>query len=342
MSKLGVGIIGTGWVAGEHLRAWRANQHAEVRAINDLDPDRAKAFAAANGLDCAITDTWEQLVSRGDIDVVSIASPPNCHKMHAVAAVGAGKHIMLEKAMATTVEDARVIRDAVAKAGVKSIVSFVLRWNPLFDLIRAQLADNAIGKVYYGEVDYWHGIGPWYGQYGWNVKKDIGVSSLLSAGVHAVDALRWFMGGKIVEVTQYATMERGPEFKEYEYPPTTVTICRFEDGRVGKVASGIACRQPYVFNINLVGLHGTIRNNQIYSTLKYPGQTGWATVPTILPDSGDVSHHPFSGEVANLVESILTGTESHANVADAFLTHEVCFAADLSGQIGKPVALPMA
>ncbi|HOT50354.1 MAG TPA: gfo/Idh/MocA family oxidoreductase, partial [Candidatus Hydrogenedentes bacterium] len=94
--------------------------------------------------------------------------------------------MLLEKAMATNVEDARAIRDAVAKAGVKSVVGFVLRWNPLFNLIKTQLADGTIGRVFLGEVDYFHGIGPWYGQYSWNVKKDIGVSSLLSAGCHAM------------------------------------------------------------------------------------------------------------------------------------------------------------
>ncbi|MDX9971935.1 MAG: Gfo/Idh/MocA family oxidoreductase, partial [FCB group bacterium] len=232
-------------------------------------------------------------------------------------------------------------RNAVAKAGVKSVVSFVLRWNPLFDIIRKQLASEAIGRVFYGEVDYFHGIGPWYGQYSWNVKKDMGVSSLMSAGCHAVDALRWFMGGEVAEVFQYATQGDGPDFKEYEYPPTTTTICKFTDGRVGKVASCIECIQPYVFNINLVGTEGTIKNNKIWSRKMYPGQTTWVDVPTIMPDSGDVSHHPFTFEVANLVEAIRTNTESHANVADAFKTHEIMFAADRSGQEGKPVKLPL-
>lgn len=342
MEKLGVGIIGTGWVAGEHLRAYLAHPETEVRAVCDINPERAAAFVSANGLDCAVTDDFTALLARDDIQVVSITSPPNCHCAQAVAAARAGKHMLLEKAMATTVDDARAIRDAVAEAGVRSVVGFVLRWNPLFELIKTQLADDALGRVYFGEVDYYHGIGPWYGQYGWNVKKDVGVSSLLSAGIHAMDALRWFMGGKIAEVTQYATSIRGEAFKEYEYPPTTVTICRFEDGRVGKVASAIACVQPYVFNINLVGEHGTIRNNQVFSKRKYPGQTGWTTVPTILPDSGDVSHHPFTGEVAHLVDCIRSGKESHAGAAEAYLTHEVCFAADLSGETGRPVTLPLA
>ena len=341
MSKLGVGIIGAGWVAGEHIRAFQANPHTEVVALCSRTESRAKAKAVECGVRCEICTDYEQMLNREGIDIVSIATPPDCHCEQAVAAAQAGKHLLLEKAMATTLEDARAIRDAVAKAGVKSVVSFVLRWNPLFEIIKAQLADDAIGTVFLGEVDYFHGIGPWYAQYKWNVKKEVGVSSLLSAGCHAVDALRWFMGDEIVEVFQYATSGKGPDFAEYEFHPTSCTVCRFSDGRIGKAASSIECIQPYVFNINLVGTHGTIKNNLVYSKTKFPGQTGWADVPTVLPDSGDVTHHPFTLEAAHLLECILNDRESHVNVADAYKTHEVCFAADLSGAEGRPVKLPL-
>ncbi|MCL4219241.1 MAG: gfo/Idh/MocA family oxidoreductase, partial [Candidatus Hydrogenedentes bacterium] len=133
----------------------------------------------------------------------------------------------------------------------------------------------------------------------------------------------------------------GPEFKRYEYEPTSVTLIKFKDGRVGKVASCIECIQPYVFNINLVGTHGTIKNNQFYSRKKMPGQTGWSTVPTILPDSGDVTHHPFTHMAAHFLDCIQNNKESHCNIADAYKSHELCFAADLSGQTGKPVKLPL-
>jgi predicted dehydrogenase len=96
-----------------------------------------------------------------------------------------------------------------------------------------------------------------------------------------------------------------------------------------------------VFNINLVGTTGTIKNNQLYSKTKFPGQKGWLEVPTILPDSGDVSHHPFTHEVEHLVDCILRGVESHASIADAYLTHEVCFAAEQSAREGRPVKIPM-
>ncbi|HNT89329.1 MAG TPA: Gfo/Idh/MocA family oxidoreductase, partial [Candidatus Hydrogenedentes bacterium] len=194
MSKLGVGIVGAGWVAGEYVRAFAANPHTEVRALCSRTEDRARALAAEKGVRCKILTDYERMLGLDGVDIVVIATPPNCHCAQAVAAAEAGKHLVLEKAMAVTIDEARSIRSAVAKAGVKSVVSFVLRWNPLFEIIKRQLADDAIGRVYLGEVDYFHGIGPWYALYGWNVKRDVGVSSLLSAGCHAMDALRWFMG----------------------------------------------------------------------------------------------------------------------------------------------------
>ncbi|HRK34167.1 MAG TPA: Gfo/Idh/MocA family oxidoreductase [Candidatus Hydrogenedentes bacterium] len=341
MSQLGVGIVGTGWVSGEHVRAFEVNPHTKVVALCGRTEEGTKAKAAECGISCGIYTNFEKMLANPDVKIISIATPPHVHRDQAITAAQAGKHIMLEKAMATTVEDSRAIRDAVAKAGVKSVVSFVLRWNPLFEIIKSQLADDLIGDIMMGEVDYFHGIGPWYKQFGWNIKKEVGVSSLMSAGCHAMDALRWFMGGDVSEVFQYATYGKGADFAGYEYPPTTCTMVKFTDGRIGKVASCIECIQPYVFNINLVGAHGTIKNNQIYSKKKLKGQTTWATVPTIMPDSGDVTHHPFVHEAAHLVDCILGDTESHCNIADAYKSHELCFAADLSGREGKPVKLPL-
>lgn len=339
MDKLGVGIVGTGWVAGEHVRAFVQNPHTEVVAICGRDRSKAQGLAQRCGVDCAVFDVYEEMLNLANVHIVCIATPPQVHCAQAVAAAEAGKHLYLEKAMATTLEDCAKIRDAVKKAKVKSVVNFVLRWNPLFDIIKAQLNDGAIGTPFLGEVDYFHGIGPQYGQFAWNIKKDKGVSSLLSAGCHALDALRYFMGGEVAEVYQYATRGGNPDFAPYEYAPTSCTMLRFADGRIGKVVSCIEAIQPYVFNINLVGDSGSIKNNLIFSKKKYPGQTTWATVPTILPDSGDVSHHPFSNEADHLVECIHRDVESHCNVADAFKTHEICFAADRSAAEGKPVSL---
>jgi len=88
-----------------------------------------------------------------------------------------------------------------------------------------------------------------------------------------------------------------------------------------------------------VGTLGTIKNNLVYSKQKFPGQTGWATIPTVLPDSGDVTHHPFEGEINHFVECILSGTASPLSLADAAITHRICYALDQSAAEGRTVAV---
>jgi predicted dehydrogenase len=339
MDKLGVGIVGPGWAGGEHIKAYMSNPNVEIVALCGRDEGRTRAKIQECGVECDIYTDYEEMLKRDDLHVVSICTPNNLHVREGVAAAQAGKHFLIEKPIALNLEDLKKLRDAVRVAGVKTVVGFVLRWNPLFETLKPLIEDDAIGRIFYGEVDYFHGIGPWYKQYEWNVKKSVGGSSLLSAGCHAVDGLRWFMDDEAVEVAAYSTRSKAESFSDYEYDPTMVTIIKFRSGVVGKVASSIDCIQPYVFNINLVGDKGTIKNNKLYSH-KMPGQTDFATIPTILPDSGDVTHHPFQGEIDHLVDCILNDKESFVNVEDGVKTHEICLAGEISAREGGSVKLP--
>lgn len=341
--KLGVGINGAGWVSGEHIRAFQNNPHCEVVAISSRTEASAKARAAEFGLDqCSIYTNYNHLLADPKVDIVSLCSPPNLHAKETVLAAQAKKHLLIEKPVALNFSDLKKMTEAVKQAKVKTVVSFVLHWNPLYETIKALLADGAIGDIYYAEVDYYHGIGPWYKQFAWNVKKECGGSSLLSAGCHALDGLRYFMQQEAAEVCSYSARSKAAEFKPYEYDPTSVSIIKFKNGAVGKVASSIDCNMPYFFNILLCGSKGTIRNNQLWSKdAKLPGQTSWITIPTILPDSGDVTHHPFQGEMDHLVDCILNNKESNINLADAYKTHEIIYASDKSAATGKPVKLPL-
>ncbi len=341
MEKLGVGIIGPGWAGGEHIKAYTNSPDVELEALCGRDEGRTRANMAEAGVeDCAVYTDYAEMLKRDDLHVVSICTPNDLHVEQGIMAVQAGKHMLIEKPIALSVEDLKKLRDVVRGADVKTVVGFVLRWNPLFETLKPLIEDDAIGRIFYGEVDYYHGIGPWYKQFEWNVKKSIGGSSMLSAGCHAVDGLRWFMNDEAVEVTAYSTHSDNEDYRQYEYDPTIVAIIKFKSGAIGKVVSSLECVQPYVFNINLVGDKGTIKNNQLYSH-KMPGQTGFATIPTIMPDSGDVTHHPFQGEVDHLVDCIHNDKESFVNVEDSVKVHEICFAATISAQEGRSVSLPL-
>lgn len=340
MKELGVGIIGTGWVSGEYIRAFEGNPHTEVRGLVSRDRARAQAKADAfNAKHCRAYGRLDEMLANSDIHIVAICTPHNLHVEQAFAAAQAGKHLVLEKPVALDLQGLHKLQAAVHAAKVKTVVSFVLRWNPLFEMIKTFLADGLLGNLFLAEVDYFHGIGPWYGQHDWNIKKEIGSSSLLTAGCHAVDGLHWFINSKPVEVSAYGNFSKQNPL-HYEYEPNSLTLVKFEDGTIGKVASSIECVQPYIFNVELFGDQGTVCNNQIFSK-HWKGQKAWATFPTVLPDSGDVTHHPFSDEVRHFVECILTDRESHANLEDAAVTHEICFASEISAREGRPVKLPL-
>lgn len=339
-TKLGVGVIGTGWVSGEHIKAFANNPHCEIRAICSRKMETARARIASTGqVRAEPFDDVGRMLEHGGIDIVTICTPHPFHPEQAIAAAEAGKHLLIEKPVALDVDNLRKMRDAVRKAKVRTAVCFELRWNPLFQVIRDLLARKMVGRLFYGEVDYFHGIGPWYGQYEWNRLKDMGGSDLLTAGCHAVDGLRWFMQSEAVEVSSISNTSAGNPLK-YEYDTNSVTLVRFANGAIGKIGCSIECRQPYSFNIRLLGEEGSIVNNKFYS-LNLSGQRDWAEIPTVLPDSGDVSEHPYQGEIDHFVECIRKGKESHVNLEDAVKTHEICLAAAVSAKTGKSVPLPL-
>jgi len=336
MKSIGVGIVGAGWVSTEHIKAYEKNPDTWVVGIVSRTRESAEARLAETGLtDRRVYSTYEEMLQDPEVQALSICSPPNLHPEHVIAGARANKHMLIEKAVANDPASLdRMLRE-VERAGVRTVVSFVLHWNPEFMLIKRMLQEGVLGDIFYAEVDYWHNIGPHYKQYVWNVKKDVAGSALLSAGIHAVDAIRYFLQDEVVEVCAYSN-KRNPE---YEYDTNIVGILKFAGGAIGKVSTSFDVRSPYEFNIDLLGTRGTMRDNRIYARDYFEGQTNWIVVPTIRPDSGDVTHHPFEGEINHFVECIRTGTESHVNLADAAKTHRVCYALDQSAAEGRPVSL---
>jgi len=336
MKTIGVGVLGTGWVAGEHIKSYGKRADCRVVALCSRTREGAEAKARETGLtDVRIYDDYEAMLADPEVDAVSICTPPNGHPQETILAAQAGKHLLIEKAVSNDPTSLGTMLRAVERAGVKTVVSFVLHWNPQFQWIKQMLQAKAIGDLFYAEVDYWHNIGPQYAQYRWNVKKEIAGSVWLSAGCHGVDAMRASMRDEIVEVTAYGNRQN----PAYEYDTTVVGIVKFAGGAVGKLSASFDVACPYAFNIDLLGSQGAIRDNHIYAQPFFTGQTDWITVPTIRPDSGDVAHHPFDGEIAHFLDCIQEDRESFVNLADAAKTHAVCYALELSSSENRTVRL---
>jgi predicted dehydrogenase len=358
--KYGVLVHGAGWVSGQHIAAFTRNPHTEIAAISSRKLASAQARADEAGLTgVGIYDDYGAALKHEGIDIVSICTPQHLHCENVLAAAAAGKHLVIEKPVGNSVPELRQMRDAVRKAGIKTIVSFVLRWNPLFQTIKTMIADDALGKVYFVETDYEHAVASWWTGYEDVRKSSTGVSAFLVGGCHAVDAMRWFAGkgqfeaAKPVEVFAYSGgWRKGVPFEfnylsntfsesgPLEYDGLEIALVKFANGALGKVSVNFDCVMPYTFPIEIFGDKGSVRDNRVWSH-KFPGQKDWVKIPTILPDTAEVAHHPFQAQMDHFVECLLSDKESHCNLEDAILTHEVVFAAQECYRTGCPVKLPL-
>lgn len=178
---------------------------------------------------------------------------------------------------------------------------------------------------------------------------------MLVAGVHVSDALRWFSGAREFEaadpVEVFATAggyRKGRrescdplhntwvrDVPPMEYEGLELALVKFANGVVGKVSVNFDCVLSYRFPLGIFGDRGSAFDNRVWSH-KFPRQQGWVEMPTILPDSVDVSHHPFQGQMDHFVDCLQHGVESHCSLEDAIKTHEVAFGALRSRRTKRP------
>ena len=340
MKKYNVGIIGYGWVATAHIDAINKSDNAQVTAIYSSRELDDKEISSQWGSTIKSYTDLDAMLSDPEIHVVSICSYPNQHKDQAVQAAKAGKHLILEKPLALSWEDCLEIQRAVKESGVKTCVCFECRFSNQFKVTKSIIDQGLLGNLHYGEIDYYHGIGPWYGQFRWNVKKNPGGSSLLSAGCHALDALLLCMDDEVVAVTSYHTKSTSEIFKPYEYNTSSVTILKFKNGAIGKCASSIDCLQPYYFHTHLCGSQGSLLDNKFHSMKMETDKNLWSTLAMKLLDSGDVSDHPYLDQFNTFFEAISNEVEMPLTSLDqAMKSFEVVFAADRSAEEGSSVQL---
>ena len=363
MRLLGVGISGIGWCAAEHIKAFGRNPHARIVLLHGRDEDRARKKLAGYGADVSgarFTKRYEDLLESDEVDIVSITTPNHLHADQAVAAARAGKHLVVEKPTALNVRDLARIRDAVRRARVRTIVSFELHYNPYLRFVHWLRASGRLGRIRFARVQYLSRVTDWYAGWEWVRKRKTGGSHLLAAGCHAVDALRWCSGREAEEVSAYHTRFT----PGYEWPTTIEVNVKLEKGALGHVTSSTDFMLPYTFGVELMGDRATVRDTLIcgkdepvdleelraanpfpevkLSEGRYGSESPAIRIEARMPDSADVSHHPFQGEMDELVDAVRQGRETHLSVFDAQKTMELCLAADLSAaRGGRPVRLPL-
>jgi predicted dehydrogenase len=336
-----VAIIGYSWAATAHIGAIRGTRQGRVTDIWSSRPLDAGELSERHGCPLRVHSDLDEMLRRHDIDVVDITGYPNQHADHCIRAARQGKHLIIEKPLAVEWREILDMKRALAGSGVRTCVCFECRYSSQFLATKSLVDSGLLGRLHYGEVDYYHGIGPWYGQYRWNTKRELGGSALLTAGCHALDALMLCMGSEVEEVTSYAAQSTNAAFLPYEYPTTSTTILKFSSGSIGKCAAVVDCLQPYYFHTHLVGSEGSLLDNRFHSQ-KISGlnRGAWSQLSMRMLDSGDVADHPYQTQFQAFFDALDAGAEMPlTSFGDAFRTHRVIAAADRSAAEGRPVRI---
>ncbi|GAB4128145.1 MAG: Gfo/Idh/MocA family oxidoreductase [Roseiflexaceae bacterium] len=286
-NTIGVGLVGYKFMGKSHSNAYRqvASFFPDValkpvmRALCGRDEAAVSAAAQQMGWEGYETD-WRKLVSRDDIGLIDVSTPGDSHAAIAIEAAKNGKHIFCEKPLANTLEEARLMVEAVKQYNVVGMVNFNYRRVPAVQLAKALIDSGRLGKIYHWRAVY---LQDWIMDPNfplvWRLQKDLaGSGTLGDLGAHIIDLARMLIG-EISEVTGLTEtfIKRRPllagttgglgaaasqEFGEVTVDDAALFLSRFANGAVGtfevtRFAKGRANSNSFEIN----GSKGSVRFN---------------------------------------------------------------------------------
>jgi UDP-N-acetyl-2-amino-2-deoxyglucuronate dehydrogenase len=342
----GFGVVGAGVISLVHADAIASIPDARLVAVTDVEPERAKALAAAH--ECAAEPNLDALLARDDVEVVSVCVPSGLHAEVGIRAAVAGKHLVVEKPVDVSLEAAdRLISAARAAAVVMTVISQHRFDKGLIDL-RRLLDDGRLGRLVLGEASTkWYRSQGYYDSAAWRGTWALDGGSLMNQGIHYLDLLLWCMG-PVVEVTAlFATQTH-----QIEVEDAALAALRFASGAVGTVVASTAVFPGFAQRLEISGTGGTVvvEDGEISRceladdhddpglrggrTSRNGGQSGAAARPAGL----DIASH--AAQISDLLNAIDEGREPSVAGEDGRAALEVVRAVYESAWAGRTVRVP--
>jgi UDP-N-acetylglucosamine 3-dehydrogenase len=219
MRQINVGVIGLGWFGEKHCEVLAGLPQARLAAVCTRTPARLQQVQATFAVAKAFTD-YRQMLADPEIEVVSVVTMWDQHVEPAVAALRAGKHVFLEKPMASTVADCDRIIEAAAQARGSLMVGHICRFNPRYAAAKQEIDGGRIGRVV--AIYARRNLPTWVTA---GVLDKIG--PIIGDGVHDTDLMLWFTGARIVSAYAQTTRVRN-----LKYPDIGMTMYRFDSGAI--------------------------------------------------------------------------------------------------------------
>lgn len=329
MSRLRYGILGSGFMGRTHAEAIRHLDNAELTAV--ALGSRAPGLAADYGVE--LCQSAEELIARGDVDAVLLATPQYVHAEEALLAVQHGKHLFIEKPMTTNVDDADRIIDACADRNLALSVGYQQRYRTVPAAAQREVRNGAIGQVYtiqFYQVFQLFSDPAFGGDWSW-WSNPAAVGHILAGGVHAIDLCRWILDADVATAFAHCNTFR----EEHEPENTTMGLLTFDNGTVMALWATSACPEPgfhgLVFRAQMMGESGLL-DMDAYDKLQVSSDGSWQVVAEQPPVNTEYANTAFQlprmqayiDQLAAYTDAVLagkrppvTGEDGRAGVAAA-------------------------
>lgn len=346
--QVGIGVIGCGGIARHaHLNNIKRNPRARLVAVCDIDLDRAKAAAEefGDGHTVAYQD-YQDLLANPDVEMVNVTTWAAAHAAPVIAAAQAGKHILCEKPIATTIEDADAMVEAARAAGVKLTMGYQPRfgnhWPRVKQIIDEGLLGEIMGLTIVGANPSSHGV-PWF------LKKELaGGGILIDWGIYTAYTINWWLGPvervyATAKTFRKEVMVRDQLVTDIDVEDTVAAQLSFASGAMGTWYSAWAVKARHshtaidgregtlVLEGNTIRVKSTRINDPAYLA-------GWHEIDVTDPPLVDMHYR----KVDHLVSSILDDTPLVLTGDDGRDALELVLGIYRSAETGQPVDLPLA
>lgn len=251
--KVRFGVLGCGVIGPHHARAIAGLEGAELVAVADVVPELAEELAEEHG--CSSHYGLGEMLSGAELDAVCVCTPSGMHAGDAIAALEAGKHVVIEKPVDVTLGAADRLLEAQRATGRKVAVVSQHRFDAATLAVHRAISEERFGRLTMGsaEVRWWRSQS-YYESGGWRGTWELdGGGVLINQAIHSIDLLQWLMG-RVVEVTAYTGLLA---HERIEVEDTAVAILKFENGALGTIAATTAAYPGLTARIAVHGDRGS-------------------------------------------------------------------------------------
>lgn len=347
-AQFSVAVIGAGGIGLDHIASFRMHPAARVVALAEVSPERGREAAARFGISDVATD-YRRLLSRDDIDVVSIALPNYLHARVALDALRAGKHVMLDKPMATSARDAERLSKEAARRGVLFMVGQNFRFNADTQTARSLVDSGVLGDIYHAKTA-WNRragiprIGSWFTQ-----KKYAGGGCTYDIGVHALDRCLYLMGEfEAAAVSGQTYSKFGPRGlgnggwgrseidpgAQFDVDDLSVALIKLRSGRTVLLEASWAGHGP-VIDANETQLFGTEAGLRLPPVRLFRQVKGAYTAEEIDPIPPKVN----TNRMVHFIDCLLGDAKPFVKTSESLAVQRILDAIYVSARTGREVRL---